>query len=377
MQQCLGNRKAEMGIGRQVVVPGRKAIGEIRHAASERLSRVVASVPDLSPASRPNADARAAGSTMPSANLHLYAMMLSSVAGYVDAAGFASLLGLFPAHLTGELVADAIAVSSGHIAAHAHLWAFPVFVGSVVLAAVVARIFRHHGLQARAGLLALVTLALAAFSVSEPLAWLLHEGQLPTIVRGGFAVAAMGFQSALMRESLTGSCPTTVMTGNLTQVVIEIVDRVVGRVTRPLLHAPAPRSRRAPVARVLLVFVCSAALGGGLTRAYGSLSVLLPTVLTAALMIQAWRDDRARRMPARINTVPSPAFEQERLWPDLFASPTRAQSAADALTCDPLREGPSADCGSATRIKVARALPDAGGLEVRVRSVSGTRHRLR
>jgi len=358
------------------VVPGRKAIGEIRHAMSEHVSRVVASVPDVSPASRPNADARATGSTMPSANLHLYAMLLSGVAGYVDAAGFASLLGLFPAHLTGELVADAIAVSSGHIAAHAHFWAFPVFVGSVVLAALVARIFRHHGLQARAGLLALVTLALAAFTVSEPLAWFFHGGQLPTIVRGSFAVAAMGFQSALMRESLTGSCPTTVMTGNLTQVVIELVDRVVGRVTRPLLRAPAPRSRRAPVARVLLVFVTSAALGGCLTRAYGSLSVVLPTLLTAALMIQAWRDDIARRAPASVHVVP-PVVESEQAWPALFLSPTRVQSAADALTCDPLLDGPSGDCASATRIKVARALPSAAAPAMRVRSISGTRPRLR
>ncbi|MEI9950010.1 MAG: DUF1275 family protein [Pseudomonadota bacterium] len=142
----------------------------------------------------------------------------------------------------------------------------PVFVGAVALATLVARIFRHHGLQARAGLLALVTLALALFSVSDPVSWLFSAGQFPGIVRGGFAVAAMGFQSALMRESLTGSCPTTVMTGNLTQAVIEVVDQLVGKVTRPLLSEPAAGPPRTPVARVLLVFMCSAALGGYLTR---------------------------------------------------------------------------------------------------------------
>ena len=113
---------------------------------------------------------------MPSVDLHLHSTLLSAVAGYVDAAGFASLLGLFPAHLTGELVADALAVSSGHFAAHTRLWAFPVFVGAVVLATLVARIFRHYGLQARAGLLALVTLALALFSISDPVSWLCNEG---------------------------------------------------------------------------------------------------------------------------------------------------------------------------------------------------------
>jgi len=364
-----------------VAVPVRKAVGDIRHPAALEQPRAAGSAPELSPASRPHPDARVAGTTMPSEVLHWHSTLLSAVAGYVDAAGFASLLGLFPAHLTGELVADAIAISSGHLAAHTHFWAFPVFVGAVVLATLVARIFRHHGLQARAGLLALVTLALASFSSSDALSWLFHDGQLPVIVRGGFAIAAMGFQSALMRESLTGSCPTTVMTGNLTQVVIEIVDRVVGKVTRPLLSEASQRTRRAPVARVLLVFMFSAALGGWLTRAYGSVSVILPTLVTAALMIQAFRQDFVRHAPASLEPAPASApvqtFEQEALWPDLFSAPVPVTSAAEDLACDPLREAASGDCSSATRLKAAPTVAAKAGANPPKRSVSGTRYRLR
>jgi uncharacterized membrane protein YoaK (UPF0700 family) len=356
----------------------RKAVGDIRHPAAQDDARV-AVVTERSPASRPTSVERSGGSTMPSVSLHWHSTLLSAVAGYVDAAGFASLLGMFPAHLTGELVADAIAVSSGHVAAHTHVWAIPVFVGAVALATLVARIFRHHGLQARAGLLALVTLALALFSASDALSWLFDGAELPVIVRGGFAIAAMGFQSALMRESLTGSCPTTVMTGNLTQAVIEIVDQLVGKVTRPLLTEPT-RTRRTPVARVFLVFMCSAALGGWLTRAYGSLSVTLPTLVTAALMVQALREDFARRAPAAAAApVPAvevtPTVEEAELWPDVFPASTRVKSAAEAVVCDPLREGSSGDCSSATRIKAAVA---RNGAPVPPQCrVSGIRRRLR
>jgi uncharacterized membrane protein YoaK (UPF0700 family) len=374
-----------------VVVPIRKAVGDIRHSAAAHEQPAVAVVVSIageqSPASRPTPHAPLAGSgsTMPSVHLYWHATLLGAVAGYVDAAGFASLLGLFPAHLTGELVADAIAISSGHLAAHAHLWAYPVFVGAVVLATLVARILRHHGLPARGGLLALVTLALALFSVTDVLPWLLHEGQLPLIARGGCAVAAMGFQSALMRESLTGSCPTTVMTGNLTQAVIELVDRVVGKVTRPLLAEPVQRARRAPVVRVLLAFMFSAALGGWLTRTYGSLSVTLPTLVTAGLMVQAFREDIAGRVRARPALVPAPVqahvpppapvFEQDALWPDLFAPATPVSSTAEALACDPLLDGPRGDCSSATRIKAAPALAEKPTPEPVTRSLSGTRLR--
>lgn len=226
--------------------------------------------------------------------MYIHSALLSAVAGYVDAAGFASLVGLFPAHLTGEIVGDALALSYGNLGGHVtHLWMLPVFVGSVAVATVTARLLRRAGRRAFTGLLALVTLALTAFSASDFLAGRLHEGwHLHLLLGGSCAVAAMGFQNALMRESLSGSCPTTVMTGNLTHVVIDVVDHLLDKLTGPSKRDRRRHSRLLPVGGALLAFIACAVLGGCLTRFFGSLSVLLPTTLTAILTVRAWREDR-------------------------------------------------------------------------------------
>ena len=257
---------------------------------------------------------------MPGASVHVHSALLSAVAGYVDAAGFASLIGLFPAHLTGELVGDAVAVTSGHLGEHAtRLWMLPVFVGSVATATLVARMLRRSGQRPLAGLLTLVTGALALFSASDYLAGQLKESwHLHVILGGACAVAAMGFQNALMRESLAGSCPTTVMTGNMTQVVVAIVDRLFIRFTA--FHHRDRRSptRMLPVLSALLSFMGCAILGGFLTRYFGSLSVMLPTALTAALTVQAFRQDRRAKaredVAAPLRQAPLPRFD---VWPEL------------------------------------------------------------
>jgi len=257
----------------------------------------------------------AIGSIMPGSNMYLHSALLSAVAGYVDAAGFASLIGLFPAHLTGEIVGDAIALSSGHLGDHAtRLWMLPVFVGSVTTATVVARLLRRNGRRALTGLLALVTAALAAFSASDFLSGLLHESwHLHMLLGGACAVAAMGFQNALMRESLSGSCPTTVMTGNLTHVVIDVVDHLFNKLTKPHKRDRRPHSRLVPVASALFAFIGCAVLGGFMTRFFGSLSVLLPTLLTALLTFRAWQEDKrqlALALPRKsIAAAPLPTFD--------------------------------------------------------------------
>lgn len=296
--------------------------------------------------------------------MYLHSALLSAVAGYVDAAGFASLIGLFPAHMTGEIVGDAIEFSSGHPGAHPlRLWMLPVFVASVTTATLVARLLRRNGRRALTGLLALVTVALGAFAASDFLSDLLHESaHLHLLLGGGCAVAAMGFQNALMRESLSGSCPTTVMTGNLTHVVIDVVDHLFIKLTRPHKRDRRPRSRILPVASALIAFIVCAVLGGFMTRFFGSLSVLLPTTLTAWLTFRAWREDQrqlASCLPAKsIAAAPLPKFD---VWPQSLEPPATTQYPPPA--------------NSASRILAARApSPSKPELDrsAAKRTVSGT-----
>ncbi len=169
-----------------------------------------ASQPNFNPPTRPSMmPSNAIGSIMPGSSMYLHSAMLSAVAGYVDAAGFASLIGLFPAHLTGEIVGDAIAFSSGHPGNHAtRLWMLPVFVGSVTTATLVARLLRRNGRRALTGLLALVTTALAAFSASDFLSGLLHESwHLHMLLGGGCAVRRDGLSKRSDARVIVGFLP--------------------------------------------------------------------------------------------------------------------------------------------------------------------------
>lgn len=306
---------------------------------------------DLRAASRARVDAEPlslvsqAGKPVTSTRLFAYTVLLSGVAGYVDAAGFVLLLGFFPAHLTGELVGDAIALASGQLAARSgRLWLLPVFVVSVVLAALVARLLRARGRAELTGLLGLLTASLALFSACDSLAHLFHEAHLPLGVTGGCAVAAMGFQTALLRESLSGSCPTTVMTGNLVQVITDLVDHVFNRAAKAESARVVPRSRLMSMGSALLAFVCCATLGGWLTRHYGTPCVLVPTSVAAVLTARAWLDDRKPLTRVSEQRAPSPFFTYDDLWPEVPASDDWEPLAAH-------------DSPSATRIKVDRAVP--------------------
>jgi uncharacterized membrane protein YoaK (UPF0700 family) len=106
------------------------------------------------------------------------------------------------------------------------------------------------------------------------------------------AVAAMGVQNALMRVGLNICLPTTVMTGNLTQAVVEIVDLVALR-----LGPNTVGKSRIPEQNRLLRVLASIAgfsLGAGsavlLTTYFGLSSVLLPAAVAAVLAVIAWRE---------------------------------------------------------------------------------------
>jgi uncharacterized membrane protein YoaK (UPF0700 family) len=250
------------------------------------------------------------------------AAVLSGVAGYVDAAGLVSVVALFPAHITGELVTEAVALSSGrHDMGPSRLWMLPAFVLAVALAAVLARVERRAGRPPLPALLLLVASGLGGFALSGVALLLMPQASPVAITSIGTccAVAAMGFQNALMRESLNGSAPTTFMTGNLTQLVIEIVDHLFAVGRRPGIMGDVERSvsraRLKTAGIALSSFLVSALLGAWLTRTVGPIGTLLPAALVAMLSWQAFRERRSKLPVATPGVTNAPAVGMRRPTP--------------------------------------------------------------
>jgi len=253
------------------------------------VSRAPGALVDRDPADAAKT-ARRAARTLGSAAFGSVA--LSMVGGYVDTSGFILLFGLFTAHVTGDLITAAAAVvQRADLGAVVRLAMIPVFVVTVGLVTLFTRVIHRRGAGTLAPLLALMTLALALFGAGgyylKPR--LGHGNALVVGLVGGMGVAAMGIQNALMKGALRSFAQTTLMTGNLTQLTIDLTDFLFP----PMIAGAAPRERarlrREAGSRVrtsglpLLAFMTGAAAGALGTKYYGFLSIAVPTLVVATL----------------------------------------------------------------------------------------------
>lgn len=157
------------------------------------------------------------------------AIALGFIAGYVDTLGFVALFGLFTAHVTGNFVLiGAELAGSGRGGVLIKLLAFAAFVVSVAGTRLyILRLERRQRAPLRS-VLGLQLLLLGAFMLLGLLAAPLHAADAPlALLAGAAGAAAMGVQNAYARLLLQNLTPTTVMTGNVTQLVLDLVD--VGR----------------------------------------------------------------------------------------------------------------------------------------------------
>ena len=216
--------------------------------------------------------------------------LMSFVAGYVDTIGFIALFSLFTAHVTGNFVlagATLATVAAGGVSVGliGKLLALPVFVIGVAFTALALRSIKSStgstGRAARAALL-LQTVGMLLFMLAGLWAQPILDADAPSaIICGRLGVLAMSVQNAASRLVFSDMAPSTVMTGNVTQLVIDGLDiwRAVDSASAE--SASARVSKMLPSVMAFLV----GALSGGVGYQFLGFSALLVAVAALVLAI--------------------------------------------------------------------------------------------
>jgi uncharacterized membrane protein YoaK (UPF0700 family) len=215
--------------------------------------------------------------------------LLSFNGGFVDTAGFLGLQGLFTAHVTGNFVTLGAALVFGTHGVIAKLLALPEFMLVVALSRVIGVALRSKGMDSLRLLLVAKVVFLLAFFVLGVALGPFSDSDSPTALLTGFAgIAGMAIQNAVQRVHFAHIPPTTLMTGNTTQAVLDAVDLARGA---PLPDAPVIRARLTRTVRGIVWFAAGCAVAAALYYWFGFWCLAVPVAVGAATAIL--RDDGA------------------------------------------------------------------------------------
>jgi uncharacterized membrane protein YoaK (UPF0700 family) len=209
--------------------------------------------------------------------------LLSFVAGFVDVVGFVALMGLFTAHVTGNFVligAELIAESTTGVLGK--LLALPVFILFVASTRLAVLAFERNGRSPVRPLLGAEVVLLTAFLAIGLAARPIASPDAPLAILSGMAgVAAMAVQNAKARLVFGNQAPTTIMTGNTTQAVIDVVDLALPGAR----DRSAVRSRLARMLPGIATFAIGAIAGALGFAAYSFWCLLAPIVALVVLIV--------------------------------------------------------------------------------------------
>ncbi len=206
------------------------------------------------------------------------AVLLAGIAGYVDTLGFVALFGLFTAHVTGNFVLiGAELIRPGHGVLLKFL-AFPAFVLAVAASRVIALWRERRGRPALRPLLAVQAVLLLGFMGAGVMGQPIQGTDAPwPIAAGLLGAAAMGLQNGTGRLLLAKLTPHTVMTGNVTQLVLELTDYLLGH------RDAAVRERMSKLGWPIAAFGAGAILGALGYVQFGFIA-LLPAVAAVVFL---------------------------------------------------------------------------------------------
>ena len=203
--------------------------------------------------------------------------LLSTIAGMVDVIGFLSL-GLFTAHVTGNLVVIAALLVRGGPPKMVQILAVPVFVVAVAAVWLIAKASERRGPALVRPLLLVQFLLLACVLVlsviNDPAA---NPHGFMAGVAAMICVSAMACQFALLRLAVPGAPSTAVMTGNLTSSVLSLLDRLSR--SQPLKEGVNERLKK--TSQLVVGFFAGCVAGAAAVSLLGDWAWSLPVVLAA------------------------------------------------------------------------------------------------
>jgi uncharacterized membrane protein YoaK (UPF0700 family) len=212
------------------------------------------------------------------------AALLSFNGGFVDTAGFLGLAGLFTAHVTGNFVTLGAALVLGSHGVIGKILALPEFILVVALARLAGAALRARQWPVlRVFMVAEIVLLLAFFALAVAYGPFPDPDSAVALLTGFAGIAAMALQNAFQRVHLSSLPPTTLMTGNTTQVTIDAVDLIMGT---GAAKATETRARFARVALSIFWFALGCAASATLYWLIGfwCLGVAVLVGAAAALM---------------------------------------------------------------------------------------------
>lgn len=212
-------------------------------------------------------------------------VLLSINGGYVDTAGFLALQGLFTSHVTGNFVTLGAALVLGTSGVLAKLLALPLFCAVVFATRLLSAALLARGRPALSILLRLKTLLLVAGAALAIALGPFHSGDgWQALLTGMTLVAAMAIQNAIHRIHMVSTSPTTIMTGNTAQIMIDLAD-----LTRPLAAGPraAARARLRRLSGNVAAFAGGCALAALLYAARADWCFVVPPLIAGATLLRA------------------------------------------------------------------------------------------
>lgn len=223
----------------------------------------------------------------------LNAFLLTAIAGYVDAATYTHMAGLFSAHVTGNIVVFAAALAHGvKPEDYLKLLSFPLFLASVGTAVWLYCINKRRRslfagtsvLMLAQGMILLVASLFAAYGTY--VAHVSHDALISMVF-----VFAMGFQNAAHRF-IPGPM-STVMTGNVMNWAASVTESLFGFSASPNASEAKAKADEAkvkpPIGRMILGFAIGCALSAFVTSAIGLASCVLPALAILVMSFQQRR----------------------------------------------------------------------------------------